>query len=275
MALLRGREFTRAEETSPAAAHPVVIDSELARRLWPGQDPIGRRIQWARTVHAGVAADTCEVVGVAASLKVKLFDRSPRPHVYVPVGDNYQPALMVHLRIASSGPSAETAMLRTVADAIRATDPGLPIVAAQTLQQVRDSGWEVWFVNLAARVFAVIGSIALLVAAVGLYAVRSFLVGRRTREFGIRFALGATAGDVTRLVISEGAKLIGIGLATGLVLSAGVSRMVAGWVYGVRAFEPAVFGVTALLLTAAMLVACYVPARRATAVPPAVTLRNE
>jgi len=140
---------------------------------------------------------------------------------------------------------------------------------------VRDAGYEVWFVTLAARVFAVLGIIALVVAAVGLYAVRAFLVGRRTREFGIRFAIGATGADVIRLVMSEGASLIVVGLSFGFLLSAAVSRMLSGWVYGVRAFEPAVFVATGLLLTVAMSLACYLPARRATRVPPAVAFRNE
>ncbi len=166
-------------------------------------------------------------------------------------------------------------MLRAVGAAIRAVDPTLPVVGLQTLTEVRDAGYEVWFVRLAARVFAVLGLVALVVAAVGLYAVRAFLVSRRTREFGIRFAIGATTGDVLRLVMSEGAGLIAVGLSVGLLLSAGVSRILSGWVYGVRAFEPGVFVATALLLTAAMSLACYVPARRAIKVPPAVSLRNE
>ncbi len=275
VAILRGREFTRAEEFSPAPTHPVIVDTEFARKMWPGQDPIGRQVQWAEPAVGAPASVAYEVVGLVSSLRVKLFDRSPRAHIYVPAGDNFQPALFAHVRIGSSDPGAEAGMLRAVGAAIRAVDPKLPVVGLQTLTEVRDAGYEVRFVRLAARVFAVLGLIALVVAAVGLYAVRAFLVSRRTREFGIRFAIGATAGDVLRLVMSEGAGLIAVGLSVGLLLSAGVSRILSGWVYGVRAFEPGIFVATALLLTAAMSLACYVPARRAIKVPPAVSLRNE
>jgi putative ABC transport system permease protein len=110
---------------------------------------------------------------------------------------------------------------------------------------------------------------------VGVYGVRAIMVGRRTREFGIRVAIGATPGEVMRLVMTEGARLIVVGLGAGLLLSAGLSRVLAGWIYGIRTFEPGVFVTTSLLLVLAMLAACYLPARRATAVEPATALRNE
>ncbi len=273
--ILRGREFTTDEETDGTTRHPVIVDTEFARRMWPGQDPVGRHIQWEMPAAYRGAPVSCEVVGVAASLKVKLFDRAPRAHVYVPYGDNFQPAMMVHVRAASGGAAGEAGLLNLVKAGIRAADPDLPLVALRTLRGQRDAGIEVWFVNLAANVFAVFGVVALAMAGVGLYGVRAFLVGRRTREFGIRMAIGATSGDVVRQVMTEGGKLVAAGLCIGLLLSAGISRMLAGWVYGVAAFEPLVFGATSLILTVVMLVACYVPARRATTVTPMNALRND
>jgi hypothetical protein len=166
-------------------------------------------------------------------------------------------------------------MLAPVGAEIRAADATLPLVALKTLRQHRDTGFEVWFIRLAAEVFMVFGVVVLGVAMAGVYGVRAITVGRRTREFGIRMALGATTGDVLRLVMTEGGRLVVVGLCAGLALSAAVSRMLAGWVYGVRAFEPSIFMTTSALLVAAMLAACYLPARRATAVLPAVALRDQ
>ncbi len=275
MPILRGREFTRAEEAFATTAHPVVVDAGFAKRMWPNHDPMGQRLQWADQPGGGAPPVSYEVVGVVNSLKVKLFDPAPRAHVYVPAGENFQPAMLVHVRTAPANPAGEAAMKQMVGEAIGAVDPTLPLVAVRTLREHRDAGYEVWFVRLAARVFAVLGLVALVMAGVGLYGVRAFLVGQRTREFGIRVAVGATSGDVMRLVISEGARLVAVGIGVGLLLSAGLSRVLAGWVYGVAAFEPAVFGTTSLLLAVSMLLACYLPARRATVVAPVAALRQE
>jgi predicted permease len=276
VAVLRGREFTEAEATGQPSPRPVIVDTLLAQRLWPGRDPIGQHIRFSdRTPARDSAPVEYEVVGVAASIKASLFDTSPRAHVYEALGGRTVWPLTVHVRLAATGRASERSMLQAVGTAIRAADSNLPVVALKTLRAHRDTGFEMWFVRLAADVLAVLGAVALAMAGVGLYGVRAFLVGRRTREFGIRVAVGATAGDVVRLVMSEGARQAAVGLGIGLLLSAGVSQMLAGWIYGVRALEPAVFGTTVVLLTTAMLLACYVPARRATAVPPMTALRND
>jgi hypothetical protein len=192
--------------------------------------------------------------------------------VYVPFGGSAEETMTLHVRAAAAG--REEAMLAPVGAEIRAADATLPLVALKTLRQHRDTGFEVWFIRLAAEVFMVFGVVVLGVAMAGVYGVRAITVGRRTREFGIRTALGATTGDVLRLVMTEGGRLVVVGLCAGLALSAAVSRMLAGWVYGVRAFEPSIFMTTSALLVAAMLAACYLPARRVcpstlpSAVPP-------
>ena len=275
MPVLRGREFTISEESEASPVPAAIVDVELARRLWPRGDPVGQRIQWTQATPGTPASETYEVVGVVGSLKRSLFDIGPRPHVYVPFGGSRETAMTFHVRTKVAGAEVDAAMLAAVGAEIRAADPTLPVVALKTLRQHRDTGHEVWFVRLAAKVFAVFGAVALLVAMVGVYGVRAVMVGHRTREFGIRIAIGATAGNVMRLVMTEGGRLIVVGLGLGLLLSAGVSRMLAGWIYGVRSFEPVVFLSTSLLLVVAMLLACYLPARRATAVQPVTALRDE
>jgi predicted permease len=267
--LVRGRDFTESEAAAPSAVRPVVVDTLLAERLWPGQDPIGRLLRWQTTRNAKPVE--CEVVGVAAAIKANLFDVAPTPHMYEPFGERAPSGYagnIVHIRLAPGGQAVEHAMLRSVGAAIRAADPNLPIVALKTLREHRYTSAAMWLVETGADVFAVLGLVALAMAGVGLYGVRAYLVGRRTREFGIRMAVGATKGDVSRLVLAEGARQAAAGLCIGLLLSAAVSKLLAGWIYGVGTLEPAVFGTTALLLGGAMLLACYIPARRATAAPP-------
>lgn len=271
--LLRGRDFTESEATAPSALRPVVIDTVLAERLWPDQDPIGRHLQWQTTRNA--KAVEVEIVGVAAAVKADLFDVAPTPHVYEPFGERAASGWagnIVHIRLARGGQAAERAMLQSVGAAIRTADPNLPIVALKTLREHRDTSTDMWLIDTGADVFAVLGLVALAMAGVGLYGVRAYLVGRRRREFGIRMAVGATRGNVVRLVVTEGGRQATVGLGIGLLLSAAVSKLLAGWIYGVRTLEPIVFVTTALLLAAAMLLACYVPARRATAVPPMTAL---
>jgi putative ABC transport system permease protein len=212
-------------------------------------------------------------VGVVGSIKSRLFEQSPPPQVYVPFGGSAEETMTLHVRTAAA--AREEVLLASVAAEIRAADATVPVVALKTLRHHRDTGIEVWFVRLAAEVFTAFGIIVLEVAMVGVYGVRAITVGRRTREFGIRMAPGATASNVMRLVMTEGGRLVAVGLCAGLALSAAVSRMLTGWVYGVRAFEPAIFISTSALLVMAMLAACYLPARRATAVPPAVALRDQ
>lgn len=272
---LRGREFTVAEEASTGEVRAAIVDAELAERLWPGENPIGQRIQWPRNERVRTDLVVCEVVGVVGGMRDRLFDARPRPHLYVPYGAFPVSAMTFHVKGKAGGREAEAGLLAGVGAAIRAVDDGLPLVALKTLVEHRDTGFEVWFIRLAAQVFTVFGIVALAVAMVGLYGVRSVAVGRRTREFGIRLAIGATPGSVMRLVVAEGARVLAVGLGVGLLLSVGVSRMLAGWVYGVRTFEPGVFLTASLLLVMAMLAACYLPARRATAVQPATALRNE
>jgi hypothetical protein len=271
--LIAGREFSSSEERAATPVRGVIIDTELARRLWPRGNPLGREIQWARHEAGGPLPETREVVGVVANITSRLFDPAPRPHVYVPFGGSTEETMTLHVRTATAG--REEAMLASVGAEIRAADATLPLVALKTLRQHRDTGFEVWFIRLAAEVFTAFGILVLGVAMVDVYGVRTITVGRRTREFGIRMALGATTSDVIRLVMSEGGRLVVVGSCAGLALSAAVSRMLSGWVYGVRPFEPAIFIATSTLLVTAMLAACYLPARRATAVPPAVALRDQ
>jgi predicted permease len=267
-----GRGFTAAEEDAPGGPRVAMIDEPLAKQLFGGINPIGEQVQFQR---GGKASDLMEIVGVVAGIRDDIFDKAPTPHVYVPFGQNYRGGMNVHVRLAAGGPAAEAAMLHTLRDEIRAVDPGLPVVALKTLTQHRDGSIMLWAVNTGARLFTIFGGVALLLALVGVYGVKSYLVSRRTREIGIRLALGANPSDVLWLVLREGLALTIVGLSFGLVLSWAIARLLSGMLYEVSALDPMVFAAATLLLAGSSVLACYVPALRATRVLPLKALRTE
>lgn len=262
--LLRGRGFTPAESQPGQTPRVVILDKLAAERLWPGQEPLGRIV---RLNERGPAA---EVVGIVASMQENIVGHRQEPHVFVPFGQEYQTNVHLHLRVASEPP-----VLESVRGAIAGVDPQLPVLNVRSMRDHLDASMDVWIVRTAARMFSLFGAVALLLASVGSYGVRSYMVARRTREIGIRMAIGAGAGDALRLILNEGLKLAGVGLGLGLLLSFGLGRALAGMLYEVSGADPLVFTAAPLLLAAASLVACYLPARRAARVDPMVALRYE
>lgn len=270
--VMRGRGFTTAEEESAGGAKVAIIDEPLARQLFGDADAIGERVQILRS---DTAVEPLEIVGVVAGLRDDMFTKAPEPHVYLPFGQSYRGTMHLHVRLASPADSAETAMLGTLRQELRAADPAVPVLALKTLRQHRDNGIALWAVNSGARLFSVFGGVALLLAIVGVYGLKSYVVSRRTREIGVRMALGATPANVLWLVLREGMVLTAAGVAIGLGLSWGLGRLLSGMLYEVSAVDPLVFAVAPMVLTAAALVASYVPARRATRVLPLTALRSE
>jgi len=286
--VLRGREFTAAEEQGAAGAAVAIIDEPTARSLFPDQDPLGQHIQLpapedaAPTTGTGIVIDgpgdtreAMEVVGIVPGLRHQLFDKSPVAHLYVPAGRKFRSSMTVHLRSASAGSGAEGALLRAVRQEIRAVDERLPVLSLKTGVQHRDSSLSYWFVRAGAWLLAVFGGVAVFMAVVGLYAVKTYVVARRTREIGIRMALGSTPRGVLWLVLKEGIGLTAAGLAIGLLIAGGIGVGIASMLYQVSAFDPLVFAAAPLLLAGASLAACFLPARRATMISPTTALRTE
>jgi predicted permease len=270
--VMRGRGFTLAEETSQNAAPVAVIDEPLARRLFGDENPLGRRVQLADDDNKGQRIEY-EVVGVAKGIRHDMFEQAPSPHVYLPFGARYQGNVNLHARVAD-GMDAST-MLETLRREIRAADAGVPVMNVRTLAQHRDNSIMLWAVNTGARMFSVFGFVALLLAVIGIYGVKSYVVSRRTREIGIRMALGATRQDVLRLVMREGLMLTLAGLTVGLLLSYAVAQAVSGMLYQVSALDPLVFAVAPMVLGIASMIASFVPARRAARVVPLTALRTD
>jgi len=275
--LLRGREFTLAEEQDSNAPAVAVIDEPLARALFPGQNPIGQQVQIAAS-DAQVASPPPQlmaVVGVVKGLRHELFDKSPVTHIYVPYGRQSRSWMNVHLRLTSADPATEATMLQTIRREVRAVDERLPILTAKTLTQHRDTSVFYWAVKAGARIFTIFGAVAVFLAVVGLYAVKAYVVARRTREIGIRMALGSTPGNIFGFVLREGLGLTAAGLAVGFLIAVGIGQVVSSMLYQVSGFDPVVFAVAPLVLAAAAMAACYLPARRATRIAPIAALRSE
>jgi putative ABC transport system permease protein len=191
----------------------------------------------------------------------------------VPFGQEYQADTNIHLKLGAQ--MAPEKVMDAVRKEIYAVDQGLPILALQTLREHMEGSFDFWIVRTGARMFAIFGSVALLLATIGLYGVRAYSVATRTHEIGIRMALGAKPGDTLRMVLREGLLLTAIGLGIGLPLSMMLSKILATLLYGVTAFDAGVMSAAAMLLAMVSAFACYVPARRAAHVDPLVALRYE
>jgi hypothetical protein len=269
--MLGGRDFSDAELTS-GSERVAILDDALAQRLWPGESALGRLIQFLET-PGPEAGQPLRVIGIVPAVNHSLGNPQPFPHVYVPLGQHYESAMTLQLRIADE--AAERAMLVTIGRVIRSVDERVPILRLETWRDHLDGSIDVWLYRAGARVFSAFGGIALLLAAVGVYGVKSYVVSRRTREFGIRIAIGAQPRALLWQVLREGGRITTVGIGIGLLLAFGTGKILQGFLHGVDAVEPIVLVTAPLILLAASLLASYLPARRATKVDPTVALRSE
>ncbi len=271
--VLRGRTFTRAD--ADANNHPVaLLDQFAAERLWPAGDALGKRVRF-RSGGDNTAEIDADVIGIVGNVQENVGGESWPPHIYTPFGKPYQADMTIHLRTNDQNPQADAQLLETVRREIRAVDPELPVLSLKTMRMHIDSSMDLWIVRMGARMFVIFGGVALLLAAIGLYGVRAYTVAMRTREIGIRMALGANASDALRMVLREGLVLTAIGAGVGLVLSIGAGKVLSSLLYRVDSIDPLVLSAAPALLAAVSLVACYIPARRAARLDPMVALRDE
>jgi predicted permease len=270
--ILRGRGFTRADD-EPSSRHPIpaIVDVALSRRMFGDGDPLGRRIQIALRKEAPPV--DFDIVGVVPTTRHDLFESEPMGHVYSPFGFQSRGNMTLHVRRALG--TTDAAMLSAVQNELRSVDSRLPVLAARTMAAQRDMSISEWLVRTAAALFSTMGILALVIAAIGVYGLKAFDVSKRTREIGIRIALGATSRDVIALILRDGARTALIGLAAGGVLAAGIGKLISGLLYQVSPFDPVVLISAAAILGGAALLACYLPARRATRIEPLDALRSE
>lgn len=265
--LLEGRNFTE-QETANAGSDVALVNRTLARRFWPEGSAMGRRIG---LVESG-STRWLRVVGVAPNVHYEEIGEetsASQLNVYVPFARLGWRTLAILVR-SEGDPATVAGSVRT---AVRKLDPGSPAFDLRTLSEVRAyTTWEQRFFGQAMGAFA---ASALLLACLGVYGVLAYGVSRRAHEIGVRMALGARPEDVVRLVVGQGATLAALGLGGGLVLAAGVARLLGGILYGVSAADPWAFTAMASLLAAVVVVASYLPARRAARTDPMAALRCE
>ena len=293
--ILRGRAFTKAEVDSKGAPAVAIIGETLAKNLWPDGSALGQRIQYAdrnaarapkANGDAPISADenvaaqnddakTIEIVGIVPDFRASLFSKNRESAVYVPFAQGFQSTVQFHVRTAVNTPEAAAALIDSVRREVRAAAPGVPIFKVRTFRQHLDGSADLWITRIGATLFSVFGGLALVLAVVGLYGVKAYSVARRTREIGIRMALGAEPGRVRAMILREGLVMTLTGAGLGLLLALGLGKLCAGLLYQVSPVDPLTFVLapTALFVTA--MIACYLPARKATRVSPLTALRSE
>jgi predicted permease len=259
--LVQGRDFT--EQDVEDAPKVVIINETMARRFWPGGSALGKRFKFFGEDFYR------EVVGVARDTKYNSLTEASAPFIYVPLSQNYAPAGTLHVR--TTGDAAQ--MTAAVRGVVKELIPNLQLGGVQTLRERLDQS--LTGQQQQTQLLTVFGLLALLLSAIGIYGVMAYSVAQRTREIGIRMALGARKRNVLALVIRQGMALVAGGVALGLVAAFAVTRLIAALLFGVAAADPVTFGVTSLLLVGVAVLASYLPARKATKVDPLMALRYE
>jgi predicted permease len=270
--MLRGREFTAAEEVGIGGTPPVIVDKALADALFANEDPVGQILQFGADSH-GADAQPMQIIGVAPTVRHDLFAAEPEPHIYLPSGGSQATRMFIYARAAA--PQNGDAMAAGVREQLRVVDPQMPVSSVRSFRSQHESSAQVWLLRSGAKMFLTLGLAAAFVAVVGLYGVRSYLVSRRTREFGVRMAIGAAPRDVMRLVMREAAQTTVVGVAIGLVLGGLLGMGMSSVIYQVSPFDPLTLGGAAGLLAVASFVASAIPARRAARIMPMTALRND
>lgn len=264
VSILRGRGFAASDnETAPPVA---IINQTMAGTFWPHKDPIGKRFS-----VEGPAGPFIEVVGVANDGKYRIVSEDRAAHFYVPLAQDFTFRRALQIRTVVAPESLAT----PVKEEIRRLSPGLPIIDLRTMKESLEGALGFFVFRLAATFASVVGIMGLLLAVVGVYGVVSFAAAQRTREIGIRMALGANAGDILILVWKQGVRLVVAGVALGIVAAWTLTRAMGHLLVGIDTTDPATYIGAALLLSVVGLVACWIPARRAMRLHPLVALRYE
>lgn len=262
--ILQGKDFS--ESDTPDSMPVAIINQAMARKFWPGQDPLGK------PVGIPIRKFDMTVIGVVADIKHLSLREEPAPEVFVPYTQNPWPSMLVMQAVIRTKADPDSVMAG-VREAVHSVDSDLPLARVTTLAAIVDT-------SLARPRFSMLllgsfGALSLLLASIGIYGVISYSVAQRTQEIGIRLALGAQRKNVFGMILSQGARLAGLGIAIGLLLALGVARLLASYLFGVQPTDTLTFAAVCALLFAVAFLACYVPARRATRVDPLTALRYE
>ena len=257
--LLRGRDFRRIDNEK--STQVMIVNETMAKKFWPDSDPVGRTFNDGQT--------TFEVIGVARDTKYRNLREAPRMTFYQPLAQSYRPSMNLLVRTAGE-PSQ---IMPSVRARLKTIEPALTVFNIRTLFE--HVGGSLYVERMESLLLTVFGALALTLTAIGIYGVVTYSVAQRTREVGIRMALGAQKKDVLKMVLAQGVALVAWGAVIGLIACYWLSRLVSSQLYGVSAYDPATLISVVVVLIVVALLATYIPARRATKVDPLVALRYE
>lgn len=257
--ILRGRAFSATDR--PGTAPVAIINEAMAKQYWPNEDPLGRRL---RIFNDKVPR---EIVGIAKTIKVNFLGEDPTPYLYLPLEQNYASQVTVQVRAAGD----PAAFLPTVRRELQQVEPGMPLLNVNTYQNVLQQS--LWAPRMGAWLLGIFAFLALLLASIGLYGVMAYSVSQRTRELGIRLALGARQEDVRNMVVAQGLLLALGGVVLGFAAAFGLARLVSNLLFGVNASDPVTFAAIPVVLLFVAVLATYLPAWRASRVDPVEALR--
>jgi putative ABC transport system permease protein len=267
ISLLQGRDFTERDE---AKATPVlIVNQAFAQQFFPGENPVGKHIQAGISNGGPGTAPMREIIGVVGNVKFEDLTTEFSPESYIPYGQLQWGSVTIVARSAKD----PQGLAKPIASVVQSLDKDLPTYAPKTLEQYLNGTIAIPRFNT--FLLAVFAALAMILTAVGLYGVISYTVAQRTHEIGIRMALGAQPGDMLRLVVGQGMRLALLGVGLGLVAAFGLTRFLSSLLFGVSSTDPVSFAVVVTMLVAVVLLACYIPARRAMRVDPMVALRYE
>jgi predicted permease len=261
--LVAGREFTENDD----ARHPVVviINEHLAKLVWPNRDPVGQ------TIKVFGSETPVEIVGVVKDVTFDNIGEDPAPYIFFSIAQETDRGGFGTLQVRTQGDA--TLLVQTIRKEIQALDNSLPLVNVTTMEEAIRQG--LWASRTGAALLSIFGLLALLLAAIGVYGIMSYTVGKRTREIGIRMAIGAQRGDVLQLILNQGLLIAGLGLLTGLGAAFLAARYFQNFLLGIGAGDALTYAAITLILSTVALVACLLPALRATKVDPLIALRTE
>jgi putative ABC transport system permease protein len=272
--LLRGRDFTQAEAENRDTPRVAIIDEEMARKIFPNTEAVGQHIRYTQPPKDGSPNDLL-VVGVVSSHRHDVQNDTLKRRLFVPLSQGYNGNVYLHVRLATKDRHAVAAFIPTMRQTLRSIDPDLPILSVTPFVDLTEKSVGLWIVRLGALLFGVFGGIALVLAVIGVYGVKAYAVACRTREIGIRMALGAHRRDIFALIMRQGALQTALAVTIGLLLSLAAGRVLAQILYQVSPSDPFALVASGTMLAAAALLACFFPARRATHVEPLQALRTE
>jgi len=260
--IVDGRDFDDRDHAK--AQRVVVINQEMAQMLWPGESAVGKRI-----LIGAESRDPIQVVGVVKTGKYRNLAEDPKPYFYYPMTQR-RPGTMQLVMRSNLDPRGLAGAIRKEVQNI---DRSVPVSSVKTMTE--HLTYALWAPNMAASLSLAFGVLAIVLSAIGLYSVMAYVVSQRTREVGIRMALGANRADVLKMITLQGMRLAVIGVVIGLVLSLGLARALSSLLIGVSGYDVTTFVIVSVLLVLVAFIACYLPARRATRIDPLVALRYE